>query len=311
MQRTLLSSVFLIALGLAGSGLSVAAETATAVKAKSAPVIPAPPTTEERVERLERLINSQGLVDILLRLESLQKDVQNIQGDNEVQMHKLDEIRKRQRELYIDIDRRLLQLERKQTSRAPTAVKKSSPTKAAAVTATATGAAVVAGGSGNPTRVTGTVTGGKPTSSNRTAVPAKGEIVKTPKQESEQQAYQKAFNLLRELRYDKAGLAFRAFIERYPDGRYAHIAQYWLAEASYAQRDFKTAIGDYQNLIDNYAGSPKRAEAMLKIGYSYYELKDYAKAQAVLEQLLGSYPSTTEAGQAQNLLQKIKINNAS
>ncbi len=309
MQRTLLSSVLLIVLGLAGSGLSVAAETATAAKAKSVSVIPAPPTTDERVERLERLINSQGLIDIILRLESLQKDVQNIQGDNEVQMHKLDEIRKRQRELYIDIDRRLLQLERKQTSRAPTAVKKSSPTKAAAVTAT--GAAVVAGGSGNPTRVTGTITGGKPTSSNRTAVPARGEAIKPLEHESEQQAYQKAFNLLRELRYDKAGLAFRAFIEKYPDGRYAHIAQYWLAEASYAQRDFKTAIGDYQNLIDNYAGSPKRAEAMLKIGYSYYELKDYAKAQAVLEQLLASYPSTTEAGQAQNLLQKIKINNAS
>jgi len=308
MQRTFLSSILLLTLGFGLATSSVAAEATTAKPAK-APVIPAPPTTEERVGRLERLINSQGLVDILLRLESLQKDVQNIQGDNEVQMHKLDEIKKRQRELYIDIDRRLLQLERKQTSRAPAAVEKSSASGAAAVTATS--AAVAAGGSGNPARVTGTVTGGKPTGSSRTGVPAKGEVAKTPKQETEQQAYQKAFNLLRELRYDKAGLAFRGFLEKYPDGRYAHIAQYWLAEASYAQRDFKTAIVDYQNLIDNYAGSPKRAEAMLKIGYCYYELKDYPKAQATLEQLLASYPSTTEAGQAQNLLQKIKINNAS
>ena len=307
MQRTFLSSILLVTLGLGLATSSVAAETTTAKPVK-VPAIPAPPTTEERVERLERLINSQGLVDILLRLESLQKDVQNIQGDNEVQMHKLDEIKKRQRELYIDIDRRLLQLERKQTSRAPTAVEKSSLPAAAAVT---TSAAVAAGGSGNPARVTGTVTGGKPTGSSRTAVPAKGEVGKTPMQETEQQAYQRAFNLLRELRYDKAGLAFRDFIEKYPNGRYAHIAQYWLAEASYAQRDFKTAITDYQNLIDNYAGSPKRAEAMLKIGYSYYELKDYPKAQTVLEQLLSTYPSTTEAGQAQNLLQKIKINNAS
>ncbi len=308
MQRTFLSSVLLVVLGL-GSGLGLVAQAAaaeaTTAKPTKAPVIPAPPTTEERVERLERLINSQGLVDILLRLESLQKDVQTIQGDNEVQMHKLDEIKKRQRELYIDIDRRLLQLERKQTSRAPTAVEKSSTVSATAA------ATAVAGSSGNPARVTGTVTGGKPTGSSRTGVPAKAEVVKTLEQETEQQAYQKAFNLLRELRYDKAGLAFRGFIEKYPNGRYAHIAQYWLAEASYAQRDFKTAIADYQNLIDNYAGSPKRAEAMLKIGYCYYELKDYPKAQSILEQLLASYPSTTEAGQAQNLLQKIKINNAS
>ncbi len=310
MQRTFLSSVLLLVVGLgAGVGLSAQAAEATAKAKSTKPVIPAPPTTEERVERLERLINSQGLVDILLRLENLQKDVQMIQGDNEVQMHKLDEIRKRQRELYIDIDRRLLQLERKQTQHAPTAMDKSASPRVAAATAGA--ATAVAGSVGNPARVTGTVTGGKPTGSTRTAVPAKGDVAVTVKQETEQEAYQKAFNLLRELRYDKAGLAFRAFLEKYPNGRYAHIAQYWLAEASYAQRDFKTAIIDYQTLIDNYAGSPKRAEAMLKIGYSYYELKDYPKAQAVLEQLLATYPSTTEAGQAQNLLQKIKINNAS
>jgi len=306
MQRTFLSSVLLVVLGMGLAGQSIAEESATAKPAKPA-AIPSPPTTAERVERLERLINSQGLVDILLRLENLQKDVQNIQGDNEVQMHKLDEIRKRQRELYIDIDRRLLQLERKQTGRAPVAVDKS---KSSTPAQTAVTAAATAKAAGSGAHVSGTVAGGKPTGGRRTAVAAK-PVVSEPEQETEQEAYQKAFNLLRELRYDKAGLAFRAFIEKYPEGRYAHIAQYWLAEASYAQRDFRTAIADYQKLIDNYAGSPKRAEAMLKIGYSYYELKDYPKAQAMLEQLLAAYPGTTEAGQAQNLLQKIKINNAS
>ncbi len=307
MQRKFLSFLVAAVLATGLSAAGVAAEKAEAGKKK--PVIPAPPTLAERVERLERLINSQGLVDILLRLENLQKDIQNIQGESEVQMHKLDEIRKRQRELYIDIDRRLLQLERKQTSRAPAPVTPpAAATAASAATAAGTAASTTAAGSG--ARVTGTVTGGKPTGSVRTAVPSRNDVV-APKQETEQEAYQKAFNLLRELRYDKAGLAFRAFIEKYPDGRYAHIAQYWLAEASYAQRDFKTAIADYQKLIEQYPGSPKRAEAMLKIAYSYYELKNYAQAQAMLEKLLADYPNTTEAGQAQNLLQKIKINNAS
>ncbi len=310
MQRTLLSSALLAVLSLGLATQSIAQEAVTTKPAKSikAPVIPAPPTTKERVERLERLVNSRGLVDILLRLENLQKDVQTIQGDNEVQMHKLDELRKRQRELYIDIDRRLLQLERKQTTQSAVAVDTPPP-----LPATKGGAGKATGAPGSDKSVAApiskTVVGGKPTSGTRTAVAAK--VVPKAQPQTEQQAYQKAFDLLRELRYDKAGLAFRSFIEKYPDGRYAHIAQYWLAEASYAQRDFKTAIVDYQKLIDNYPGSPKRAEAMLKIGYSYYELKDYPKAQTMLEQLLASYPRTTEAGQAQNLLQKIKINNAS
>ncbi|MCW9025093.1 MAG: tol-pal system protein YbgF [Gammaproteobacteria bacterium] len=263
-------------------------------------------SVEERITRLERLMNSQGLVDILLRMENLQRDVQQIQGGGEVQLHKLEEIKKRQRELYIDIDRRLLQLERKQTTAMPAQVSKqpvtSTPSQTKKGMLSVDNEAATAGS---------TMASGKPTGrAVRSSIPAKQEVTQ-PTPETEQTAYQKAFDLLRELRYDKASEAFRTFINNYPEGRYAHIAQYWLAEASYAQRDFKTAIGDYTKLIDTYAASPKRAEAMLKIGYSYYELKDYPMAQSILEQLIGSYPDTTESGQARNLLQKIKINNAS
>ena len=53
--------------------------------------------------------------------------------------------------------------------------------------------------------------------------------------------------------------------------------------------------------------SPKLAEAMLKIGYSYSSLRDYPNASASLERLIKAYPGTTEAGQAQNELQKIKL----
>ena len=88
---------------------------------------------------------------------------------------------------------------------------------------------------------------------------------------------------------------------------HAHIAQYWLAETNYAQRRFKQAIADYQALIDKYPDSPKLAEALLKIGYSQYELKNYAAARESLERLIANYPGTTEAGQARNLLQKIRL----
>ena len=122
----------------------------------------------------------------------------------------------------------------------------------------------------------------------------------------EQNAYQKAFDLLRELRYEQAIKAYRQFIRDYPNGRYAHIAQYWLSEASYAQRHFKQAIIDYQDLVTNYPNSPKLAEAMLKIGYSYNALGQNKEAKDIIEKLLRVYPNTTAAGQGQNLLKKIK-----
>lgn len=242
-------------------------------------------SVEERLKRLEQILDSQGLVDIMLKLESLQTEVQRLQGQSEEQLHTLQELKKRQRDLYIDIDRRLLQLER----------------NAPAGSVVAPGAAVTAAGTA------AAQPGGSKSTKKNTAAVAAGTMAAPPLLLGEQQAYQDAFNLLRELRYDKATLAFRDFLKKYPNGRYAHIAQYWLGEAGYAQGKFKQAIKDYQALIDNYPNSPKLAEAMLKIGYSQYELKNYQAAQASLERLIQTYPGTTEAGQAQNLLKKIRL----
>ena len=201
-------------------------------------------SVDERLKRLEQLLESQGLVDIMLKVESLQTEIQRLQGQSEEQLHTLQELKKRQRDLYIDIDRRLLQLERNAPAGSAIA-----PAAAGATAAQQSGA--------------------KPTTKSTTAAAA-GAMTAAPLLQGEQQAYQDAFNLLRELRYDKATLAFRDFLKEYPNGRYAHIAQYWLGEASYAQGKFKQAIKDYQALIDNHPNSPKLAEAMLKIGYSQY-----------------------------------------
>lgn len=227
------------------------------------------PTHAERIARLERMLENKGLVDLLLRLENLQKEVQVLRGEVELQTHTLDNIKKRQRDLYVDIDRRLLKLERSTTA-------DSSRLNAAPPTGTGQN------GGGTSDK--------KPSSS----------FIK------EQKAYQKAFELLSKLRYEKSIKAFRVFLKDYPQGRYAHIAQYWVGEANYAQKKFKAAIKDYTTLVANHPTSPKIAEAMLKIGYCHYELKDYKNARLSLDKLIQQYPKSTEAGQAKNLLKKIQ-----
>ena len=124
--------------------------------------------------------------------------------------------------------------------------------------------------------------------------------------DKERQAYQKAFDQLRDLHYGQAITAFRTFLKQYPNGRYSYIAQYWIAEADYAQRDFKQAIIDYGDLIQHYPKNPKVAEAMLKTGYCYYESGQKDAAKKELNQLLQRYPNSTEAGQASNFLQKMR-----
>lgn len=252
------------------------------------------PTIENRLALLERLLDNQGLVDMLVRLESLQSELQRLRGEIEVNNHTLEEIKKRQRDLYIDIDRRLLQLERK----AAPSVSQLSPSPD-----------TVSPPPSSPMPVSPPITApvirkvSPPVVATTTTAPTTAR----PNAAQEQQSYQKAFDLLRELRYEPASESFRKFLNDYPSSRYAHIAQYWLGEANYAQRRFEAAIIDYQKLIDNYSSSPKLAEALLKIGYSHFELNQYPSARSSVEQLIKRYPGTTEAGQGQNLLQKIKI----
>lgn len=247
---------------------------------------------KQRVRRLERILDSQSLQDMLTRLDTLQNEVQSLRGDLQVQNHQLDQLKKRQRDLYVDIDRRLTRLERNNGS-AGAGIKPGS------VGDDVAGASSTASASNNNSAANGNnAATNSASSSAKTSTPTDTA--------GEQQAYQKAFDTLRNLRYDQAVKQFRAFIAKYPNGRYAHIAQYWIAEAEYAERNFKQAIEDYQKLIDKYPNSPKLAEAMLKIGYSQYELNDNKDAITILHELIKSYPGTTEAGQAQNLLRKIR-----
>lgn len=246
-------------------------------------------STEERIQRLERILDSQGLVDMLVRIENLQSEMQILRGEIELHNHELEQIKQRQRDLYVDIDRRLLRMERGGQAEATTS-RSSSSSASASPTPSARAPAATATAPATP----------KPAAAPAPAKP-KADFA------TEQKAYQQAFDLLRELRYEQAVSAFRDFIKQFPDGRYAHIAQYWVGEANYAQRNFKQAIGDYQLLIDKYPKSPKLAEAMLKIGYSQYELKNFNKAETTLSSLVKGYPGTTEADQAQNLIQKIRL----
>ena len=232
-------------------------------------------STDDRIRRLERLLDSQGLVSLMVQQQQIQQELQRLRGDMEVQLHTLDELKKRQRELYVDIDRRLLAVERN-------------------------------GGRSSMTH-SPTVAPRAPLKASQPATPTAAPAPSSAQSADEQQLYQKAFDLLRALRYDKAIEAFRDFIRQFPNGRYAHIAQYWIGEANYAQRRFPEAIVDYQALLNNYPNSPKLAEAMLKIGYSQFELKQYEQARDSLDRLIKAYPGTTEAGQGQNLLQKIKV----
>ena len=68
-----------------------------------------PLTLDQRVTRMEHMLESGTLVDMLTRLNSMEQELQTMRGELELQQHDLDDLQKHQRDLYLDIDRRLLE----------------------------------------------------------------------------------------------------------------------------------------------------------------------------------------------------------
>ena len=71
----------------------------------------------------------------------------------------------------------------------------------------------------------------------------------------ERDAYEQAFDLLKQQRYDEAARAFTLFLSDFPAGEYADNAQYWLAESNYVQRNFGPALRDFEEVLTVHPSS--------------------------------------------------------
>ena len=226
------------------------------------------------------------LVFLLERFEQLERELRQMRGELERTGHELEGVKNRQRELYLDLDRRLRDLELGATTRAPAA----NPAPAAP-----------AGGEAAPPAATppyGGSSGGA-----GAAPPAEAPAMPTA---AERQAYDDGFSLLKQGRYDRAIEAFAQFLAEYPNSSYADNAQYWSGEANYVSRNYDAAAKGFQQVIEQYAGSSKVPDAMLKLGFTHYELKDWQRARELLERVVREYPDSTAASLAKTRLQRMR-----
>jgi len=254
------------------------------------PLLQAEPSTRERLDSIERKLDSRSLLDMLNRVEQLQRDVQQLRGDIEVQAHTQEELQRRQREQYLDIDRRLQQLETGQAGTAPPS-SVLSPSPGSPPAASPPSSAPVA--TLPPVAPAGT----PPPAAPLTLTPG------TPEQKAE---YDTALAILREGRYAEAAGAFNRFLTANPASSYSDNANYWLGETYYVTRDFDRALATFKGLTANYPDSPKVSDSRLKMGYIYYEKKDWANARQELETVASQYPGSTAARLADDRLRRMQ-----
>ena len=223
---------------------------------------------QQRIQRLERMMSSDVLREQTQTMQTLREEVSSLRELIEQQEYELESMKQRQRNLYLDMDRRINNVE--------------------------------AGGR-NSVKFTAPVPPPNTSASGATVAPV---VVAGDK--DGQAAYSKAFALLKEGQYEQSIKAFETFKASYPNSKYADNAQYWLGEANYVSRDYKRALSEFQQLISQYPESSKNSGARLKIGYVYFELKNWSAAREALQQVITLYPDTTVAKKANERLQRMK-----
>ncbi len=135
--------------------------------------------------------------------------------------------------------------------------------------------------------------------------PAANAEVK-PATPEQQKDYDAAFELMKQGKYAAAVKAFRDFNAKHPHNGLADNAQYWIAEGTYVQRQYKQALDEFTKLVSAYPHSQKQPDALLKIGYTHYELGAYDKARKTLNEVVMRFPNTTVAKLASVRLDKMK-----
>jgi tol-pal system protein YbgF len=246
---------------------------------------------ETRFSSLEGTQRAQGM-EMLSQLEALKTELGKMRGQLEVQAHDIENIQKRQRDLYVDVDTRLRQLESAATAAAAAAVPP----------------AASPGAEGQPKA-------GKDKKSTAKAAPAPAPAVApatVPAQTAEAdpalevKTYDAAFNQFRNGNYQGALAAFQTFNQAYPKSPLAPSAQYWIGNSYFNLKDFRSAIASQQELISLYPKSPKVPDALLNISSSQQGMGDVGSARKTLEDLLARFPVSNAAEKAKYRLETMK-----
>ncbi|WP_456379948.1 tol-pal system protein YbgF [Thiolapillus sp.] len=234
---------------------------------------------EQRLQRLERRVGH--ITELMLEVQALKRTNRELQGQVEEQQHALERMRKKQRELYLDLDERLGRLQSgRMSTTAP--VPQMQPTESQPVV---------------------------PAPETASSETTPGSPVYPPADPAQEQAdYNAAYGWLHpsKRRYKDAIAGFKAFLVKYPQSDLADNALYWLGESYYVTQDNKSALASFDRLLKEFPSSDKVPGALLKKGYILDAMGKREAARKMLQQVLDKYPSSSVARMAQARLKHMK-----
>jgi tol-pal system protein YbgF len=102
--------------------------------------------------------------------------------------------------------------------------------------------------------------------------------------------------------FDAAVLSFYDLIVTYPNDPLREGAQFLVADILYTQKDFRSALAEFEALIAAVPRGERVPDALLKIGQCQKSLGDAARAKRTWERVVKDHPASVAARQARVLL---------
>jgi TolA-binding protein len=108
-------------------------------------------------------------------------------------------------------------------------------------------------------------------------------------------------------RYQVAQGEFQDVVHYYPLDDAAGTAQFYLGEIAYQQKDYPTAINDYNALLEGFSGNAKASAAQLHKGFALIALDKREEGEHELRSLIQRHPQTPEARAARARLTALGV----
>ena len=118
-----------------------------------------------------------------------------------------------------------------------------------------------------------------------------------------EQLYQNALELIRnQKKFAEGREMLESFIKKYPEHDLYVNSLYWIGESFYGEKQYESAILQFQDVISKYPSNAKAPAAMLKQALAFNALGDGENARTTMQQLLETYPDSPQAPPAKNYL---------
>lgn len=231
-------------------------------------------------------VSTESMVQVLQRLDQLEKKIRELHGENEVLTHEIKDLKNTQKQGFLNIDERIdkIQKGKESTTSSQKKIQESS---------------VKIANKDSPTPAKSSTS--QTSESNNTS----SKKIRAPTA-YEKEVYKSAFVLMKKSP-TAATNAFREYIKLQPNSPLSANAQYWIGEIMYSHNNYKGAVQEFIKVLQKYKYSDKAPDAAIKLGYSFYALKNWPFARRTFEDVLRYFPKNKNAVMlAKKRLEKIK-----